>query len=999
MATDDWMRVKTLFNEAIKLPDGERAAFLDEVCKDDQALRARLEALLDADSDAETFLEQPALASKPPPDEDSSDLDTSIGPYKLKRIISSGGMGIVYEALQEKPHRTVAIKVMKEGFATKEALLRFEYESEILARLNHPHIAQVIEAGTHEKDKDSLTQTGAGVPYIVMEFIEDARPITSHVHEKKLSIKERIELFLQVCQAVHHGHLRGVIHRDLKPSNILVNSQGRVKVIDFGVARATGRDVAETLFHTEVGQLIGTVRYMSPEQCKADPNDLDVRSDVYTLGMVFYEMLLDTLPYDVEETTIYEAVRIIQEEPPKRPSFLDRSLRGDVETVLLKALEKDRKHRYQTVMEMANDLERHLRGEVILARPAGTMVRVAKWVKRNPVVSTAMGLSVLSLIVFLFYVFMWYNPRILAERDKAEAVNRFLVQMIGSPDPLVQGIDVKVVDILDRGAEKVRGAFVDQPAVKAELQKALGWTYMSLGQYESAEEHFRAAEKYFSEEYGDQYPSTLELRNCLAVVIREQSRFEESEDLNEKTLEDCRSVLGNEHSLTIEVMDSLASIYFYQKKLSEAEELYKESMALQRRVLGNEHIKTLRTMRNYANVLREMFKLDESEKILLKVYESCRRLLGEEHMDTLLSMGSLGNLYDFQRRYDEAEAIKRKQWELQKRVMGPEHPYTLTTYNNLINTLRDADRNGEAEAMARKLLDVARRVYGPDARNYLMVVENLAAALKNQGKYEEALPYIRETLEKRTKLFGKDNLLTLQTMNLLAIVEKNLGNYEESEKLNRTVLEKRREILGPDHPETILSLSNLANVLGRLGKLAEAEAIHREGLEKRKRILGDEHPDTLASMYNLANMLRQQDKFEEAEPLLRDSLNLRLKVQGEEHPHTILTQEILGKTLVAKEEYAEAEELFRKVWQVRKRIRGPEHSKTLGAQELLADVLEARGEKAETEALYLELAEVHLRLKGAEHEDAQNAIRKLIDFYEAQGREAEAAKWKKKKVG
>ncbi|MFH2002375.1 MAG: serine/threonine-protein kinase, partial [Planctomycetota bacterium] len=283
MADNDWSRVKALFNEAVERCPEERSAFLDQACKDDHGLRARVMMLLDADSSINGFLETPALAAV-----DDLPPGSSFGSYQLQRIVSSGGMGIVYEALQEKPHRQVAIKVMKEGFSSKEAYRRFQYESEILARLDHPNIAKVIEAGTHVREGALPTLQGEGVPYIVMEYIEGARPITTYVQEKGLSSRERIVLFLDVCRAVHHGHQKGVIHRDLKPGNILVDAKGRAKVIDFGVARATGQSTAGTLHRTEMGQLIGTVRYMSPEQCKADPGDLDTRSDVYTLGLVLY---------------------------------------------------------------------------------------------------------------------------------------------------------------------------------------------------------------------------------------------------------------------------------------------------------------------------------------------------------------------------------------------------------------------------------------------------------------------------------------------------------------------------------------------------------------------------------------------------------------------------------------------------------------------------------------------------------------------------------------
>jgi non-specific serine/threonine protein kinase/serine/threonine-protein kinase len=283
--------------------------------------------------------------------EASARIPKRIGQYHIKRAIASGGMGTVYEAIQERPRRVVAIKVMRPGVASRSALRRFEYESQLLARLRHPGIAQVYEAGTHDD--------GSGaVPYFAMEYIPNAKPITDYSKEKQLSTRERLELSARVCEAVHHGHQKGIIHRDLKPSNILVDSDGHPKIIDFGVARSTDSDMAVTTLQTDVGQLIGTLQYMSPEQCEADPHDLDTRSDVYALGVVLYELLSGKLPYDVSRSRVYDGTRIIREQRPTRLSTLDATFRGDVETIVVKALEKDRSRRYQSAMALGEDITR-----------------------------------------------------------------------------------------------------------------------------------------------------------------------------------------------------------------------------------------------------------------------------------------------------------------------------------------------------------------------------------------------------------------------------------------------------------------------------------------------------------------------------------------------------------------------------------------------------------------------------------------------------------------
>ncbi|TVQ51839.1 MAG: hypothetical protein EA377_11445, partial [Phycisphaerales bacterium] len=345
-------------------------------------------------------------------------LPERIGKYRIKRLIASGGMGTVYEAMQESPRRTVALKVMKHGIASRSALRRFEYESQILARLRHPCIAQVYESGTHDIGEGA-------VPYFAMEYIPNAKSITEYVKAKKLSTRERLELFAKVCEAVYHGHQKGIIHRDLKPGNILVDSHAQPKVIDFGVARATDSDLAVTTLQTDVGQLIGTLQYMSPEQCDADPHDIDTRSDVYALGVVLYELLCEQLPYDLTKVAVYEAARVIRETRPARLSSFNRTLRGDIETIAFKALEKERERRYSNAADLGADISRYLKNEPITARPASLAYQFRTFARRNKPVVIGTAAVFLVLVVGLIVATTFYvraeEARAIAEAREAEA--------------------------------------------------------------------------------------------------------------------------------------------------------------------------------------------------------------------------------------------------------------------------------------------------------------------------------------------------------------------------------------------------------------------------------------------------------------------------------------------------------------------------------------------------------------------------------------------------
>ncbi len=452
MASDFFQRLKEIFNAAMERPPGERAAFIDGACGGDTRLRRKVERMLAFGVEKNCFLEDaPVVSALRPEEPERLDRGSRIGKYILKRTIASGGMGTVYEAEQEDPRRTVAVKMLKKGLLFGSIQRRFEYEAYILAKLRHPNIARVIDAGFH----DTISRSGAdetGIPYFVMEYIPDAVLITDHVLENGLSLKQRLGLFLQVCDAVHHGHNAGIIHRDLKPSNILVDAHGQVKVIDFGVARAADADIALTAAHTEAGQLIGTVQYMSPEQCKADPDSLDIRSDVYSLGVVLYELLCGKLPYKVRNTTVFEAARRICEVAPEKPSFVKKSLRGDLETIILKALEKDRQHRYQNADELAADIGRFLDGKVIKARPAGLSRKLRKWALKNPAICAAM----IVVVGIIGYVLLWSYPKILSEKNKTtEAYDQILrladmkqlANLVAQAETLWPALPVRIGDL------------------------------------------------------------------------------------------------------------------------------------------------------------------------------------------------------------------------------------------------------------------------------------------------------------------------------------------------------------------------------------------------------------------------------------------------------------------------------------------------------------------------------------------------------------------------
>ncbi len=698
-----------------------------------------------------------------------------IGHYHIKRVLASGGMGTVYEATQEKPRRTVALKLMKHGIASRSALRRFEYESQILARLRHPGIAQVYEAGTHRDDSGT-------VPFFAMEYIVGAKPITRYAKEKKLGTRERMILFAQVCDAVHHGHQKGIIHRDLKPSNILVDASGQVKIIDFGVARSTDSDLAVTTLQTDIGQLIGTLQYMSPEQCEADPHNIDTRSDVYALGVVFYELLCGKLPYDVTRVALYTATRIIREEQPAKLSTLNKTLRGDVETIVLKALEKDRERRYQSATDFAQDIRRYLSNEAIIARPPSVIYQFRVLMRRNkPVFASIAVVFVVLVCATIVSTTQYFKAerarleavaardvarqqrdraitaerraeeeaqRALTEAAKSEQIATFMKDMLKGVGPSkALGRDTTMLrEILDQTAQRVGAKLANQPEVEASIRNTIGQTYVDLGIFGAADEHLRAAEAIATRELGDEDPQTLRIRAAFARLLQYQGEFPAAEALVRRTLEIQRRVLGHRHPDTLACLNSLADLRGRQGYYAEAETLYHQALEARRDALGNEHPDTLGTMHSLATALRTQGKYPEAETLERQTLAIRRRVLGDDHPDTLDSIQNLAVVLRHQGKQAEAEPLYRQSVDIKRRVLGAEHPSTLKSMNNLAFALEKQGKYAAAEEVYRQTVDLKRRVLGDEHHSTRVSMGGLAGVLHRQGKSEEARFYHTEML-------------------------------------------------------------------------------------------------------------------------------------------------------------------------------------------------------------------------------------------------------------
>ncbi len=714
-----------------------------------------------------------------------------IGRYAVTRVIASGGMGTVYEAIQEQPHRSVAVKVLRHGVASRSAMRRFAYESEVLAKLRHPGIAQVYESGTHDD--------GTGVvPFFAMEFVPDAKPITAYAREKQLSTRDRLELFTRVCEAVHHGHLKGVIHRDLKPSNILVDGDGQVKVIDFGVARGTDCDVAMTTLRTGLGRLVGTLQYMSPEQCTADPDDLDTRCDVYSLGVVLFEVLSGQLPYDVGKRPVLESTRVIREQQPSRLSAVVAALKGDIETIVVKALEKEPQRRYSSAAELAGDIQRFLRGEAILARAPSLAYQVRVFARRNRMAFGAMA-TLMVVLVAGITISAWQALRatraerlaeqrlVDAERQAsiAEAVNAFLNDdLLASVDPSrTPDREITMREVLDAASERIAGEFVGEPLVEASIRATIGRTYLTLGDLEAAQPHLTAAEAIHAKRLGDDDVVTLRTRTQLGKLLSARGRFPASEALLRTTVRRQRRILGDVHPDTVAAINLLGHVLTQQGNYRAAEPLLREALKTE---------PTFATLNNLANVLGRRGKYVKAESYYRQTLALQEPVLGTEHPDTLQVMNNLGIALWFQSRNQEAEEVFRQTLEIERRVLGDEHPETLKTMGNLGLILRNQCHYAESEEVFVDLLEVQRRVLGEDHRDALATMSNLSAVLLDEGKYAEAELFCRDTLERQRRVLGGDHPDALATMHNLVNLLRAHGRICEVEPLIEVLLDHRR---------------------------------------------------------------------------------------------------------------------------------------------------------------------------------------------------------------
>ena len=829
-----WPRVVALFDEALEQPAGQRQAWLEARCGDDAGLLREVLALLAADAAEIPVLDSPQafvqLLDAPPPDEAPLELAGSrIGPYRLTECLGEGGMGTVWAAEQVGPiQRRVAVKLVKAGMDTRQVLARFAAERRVLARMRHPHIARVHDAGA----------TDDGRPYFVMELVEGT-PITSYCRQHELGLEARLELMLPVCEAVQHAHHQGVIHRDLKPSNVLVSEvDGRPHpvVIDFGIAKLVD-DPEQEGTRTALRGGLGTPAYMSPEQAAGEA--VDTRTDVYGLGALLYQLLAGTPPLELDGLSPSEAERRIREQTPATPSTRARrsatgdsdrgvasppplpGLRDEVDWIVMRALEKDRERRYATPLELAADIRRLLASEPVLAGPPSRLYRARTFVRRHRLAVGLAAAAVLCLVAGLLGT-TWMALEARRARDaavreaaSAEAVSGFLSEVLAAADPLhprsgAPAKDVRVADILEAAARRLGDDHGEDPAVRARLQSTLGTTAMNLSMFELAESQLRAAWEWRRANLGADHPATLDSAHNLAVVASRQGHYDEARELLEPTL------------------------------------------AARRRVLGDTDPETLASLSNIGELAVADGDLETAEAAFREVLAGLEPALGEDHPRTIAAVGNLG--YVLRRRGDtaQAEAMYREALTRTRRALGDEHPHTISALNNLAALVQADGRLEEAAGLLDEADRLSVAVHGEDDPGTLNILGNLAVVRMKQGRLEEAEALMRDLLDRNRAALGPDHPASLLAANNLARVVADRGRPAEAVAMYRELLPAAQAALSAGHPYLPAFQAGYGKVLAAAGRSAEARRELTAALAVMRTAYGEDHPSTRSTAAALA---------------------------------------------------------------------------------------------------------------------------------------------------
>ncbi len=1146
------------FGDALERTDPDvRATLLTRACGGDDDLRRKVEALLAAhqpaggagpvgggrpapatppeldteatrsggppeaavDPDSTRVSDGPARR-RPGPPRDEGVGSVIAGRYTLTRVIGKGGMGAVYLAQQTEPvRRAVALKLIRGGTDSKEVLARFEAERQALALMDHPNIARVYDGGVTGAD-------GSGQPFFVMELV-DGVSLTEYCDANRLPVAARLELFVRVCQAVQHAHQKGVIHRDLKPGNVLVTEvDGRPtpKVIDFGVAKATDLKLTDLSF-TDVGAVVGTPAYMSPEQADPTAADIDTRTDVYALGVMLYELLVGSLPIDAnhfKRGAVLEMLRMVREVEPPRPSTklttaatrraiaanrnseparLANLLKGELDWVVLKALEKDRTRRYDTATALARDVQRYLADEVVEARPPSRWYEARKFVRRNRGPVLAAGLVLVALVAGVVGT-SWglvraraaerlagdrlvqverarvetaealtaseqartraedahtqvqraraeteaalgesERARVKAEdaRKQAAAVADYLVDAFRKPDPAADGRQLKVVDLLEKAADKAATDKAIAPPTRARLQDALGQTFFGLGLLERAAELQERAAAGFRSENGPDAPDTLAAAHRLSVTLGHAGRNAEAIRLGEDVLARRTAVLGPDAPDTLVTMIQLGGRYWTANRLDDAIRITERGVAGQRKVLGPESDDLPNSIANLGMLYQAAGRTAEAVRLHEEAVARRTAKDGPNHPETLLAMNFLGRAYEESGRTADALAIQKDTVARMEEAFGPDHPRTLAAMSKLVGAYYRSGRAADALSVGERALRLARGAKAPDAEAVLAAMEDVALTYSTLGRSADAVALLRDTVAAATTRYGPNHDLTLRALHNLgvtlrqadkpadavpvferALAAQRATRPESDSGMQRTIsqlasayqaveraadavrlleqlLAVQKARLDPDHRDLLVTMANLGLSYGSVGRTGDAVRMHEAVVAAFRKKFGPKHPDTQTVTQYLADAYRDDDRLAAAETTYRTLLAAARPTLPADSPDLARCLFGLGTVLALERKFGEAEAALRECLKIRRQV-APDDWRTFATESLLGGSLLGQKKYADAEPLlragYAGLKAREPSIPPPSRARIRDALDRLIELSAATSKPDEAARWR-----
>ena len=870
MDTHRWNRLKEIFDEAHELPPQARDAFVERACGDEPELLEEVKSLLTESDSVHEILDGVAIEAAGVLD-DLSKEGTRVGPYLLRRQLGVGGMGEVYlaERADGQFEQQVALKLVRGAAHSRRMITRFLGERQIMARLQHPNIARLLDGG--------LTEDGQ--PYFVLEYV-DGTPIDRYADEHGLDVDQRLRLFDQVCRAVTYAHANLVAHRDLKPSNILVTEEGRVKLLDFGIAKAiTEEQDSEPM--TQTGARMMTPAYASPEQARGEP--VNTSTDIYSLGVVLYELLTGLRPYEVDPNNPLEAARVICEKEPERPSTavtrdgtgrsagstgdastldpdrLRRRLTGDLDVICLKALRKEQERRYVTADEMGEDIRRHLDDLPIQARAESSAYRFRKFVRRHRVgvgVAAAMIVLVTALVGFYTARLSQERDRAQREAEKAQRVSEFLQEVFAVADPSEsRGESVTAREILDAGAARLESDLADQPEILAEMLHVVANVYGGLGLYH---------------------------------------RFLE---LEEKALSIRVGLFGPDNVSAAISMNDLGNAYRRLADHATADSLYRSALAVRRRLGEEVSIDVAIVLNNLGLSLEEQGNYALAESLHTESLAIRHAVLEPGDVELAVSLHNLARVKDRRGKYAEADSMYAEALELLRAAYGEVHPHVATSLRNRADTRRKMGDLAAAEDMYRQVVAIADSLFEPGHTRSASYRSALGRLLVDKGQYEEAEGLLLEALGAQRQALGSEHPMTLAIEGRLSLLYMETGRYEAADSLRQRNLRLNLDRFGPKHPRIAADLYRLGEIRLREGRFEEAAAYHREALDLRLELFGESHPRLAESLFGLGESLLGLERCDEAENMLRRALKIQVEFLGEEHEDVEETRKLLASVI------------------------------------------------------------------------------------------------------